>query len=263
MTQYGLGWIPDEPDARDALFATRNLFPTLDAPASCDGREWVADILDQNPLPSCVAQAVNGAIRAVQWHQDGGDPPELTSRFWTWYYARLQHGEHRSITGTYIRLAVKALNRLGRPPEHVWPHVLSDLDATRPTCLRKPPPVVSAHAHDKRLVGYHRILETGAERVAMIKRSVSQHHFVVFGTLVSQEFARPGAKARCYPRPGPSATIAGGHAMYIVGYDADGAWIANSWGTGWGDGGFAHLSWDYLMWYETRDLQAITLREAA
>src|SRR5262249_20810616 len=30
------------------------------------------------------------------------------------------------------------------------------------------------------------------------------------------------------------------------GYDSDGIWIRNSWGTGWGAGGDAHLSWAFV-----------------
>jgi hypothetical protein len=38
--------------------------------------------------------------------------------------------------------------------------------------------------------------------------------------------------------------FAGGHAFAIVGYDKDGFWIQNSWGSGWGIEGFGHLSYD-------------------
>ena len=38
--------------------------------------------------------------------------------------------------------------------------------------------------------------------------------------------------------------ILGGHAFAVVGYDEDGFWIQNSWGTGWGKGGFARIGYD-------------------
>jgi hypothetical protein len=41
-------------------------------------------------------------------------------------------------------------------------------------------------------------------------------------------------------------TIIGGHAFAIVGYDSDGLWIQNSWGTQWGDRGFGRIS--YADW---------------
>jgi len=42
-------------------------------------------------------------------------------------------------------------------------------------------------------------------------------------------------------------TAAGGHAVSLVGYRADGRFIIrNSWGTGWGDKGFAYASPAYI-----------------
>lgn len=41
------------------------------------------------------------------------------------------------------------------------------------------------------------------------------------------------------------ATVRGGHAVLIVGYTQDRFIVRNSWGTGWGDGGFAYASLAY------------------
>jgi C1A family cysteine protease len=42
-------------------------------------------------------------------------------------------------------------------------------------------------------------------------------------------------------------TVRGGHAICIVGYRKDGRFIIrNSWGTGWGDNGFAYASEAYI-----------------
>ena len=43
------------------------------------------------------------------------------------------------------------------------------------------------------------------------------------------------------PYPAP---LSGGHAFAIVAYDSEGFWIQNSWGTQWGMGGFARISYD-------------------
>ncbi len=42
-------------------------------------------------------------------------------------------------------------------------------------------------------------------------------------------------------------TARGGHAVAIVGYTVDRFIVRNSWGTGWGDKGFAYASHDYAM----------------
>jgi hypothetical protein len=39
----------------------------------------------------------------------------------------------------------------------------------------------------------------------------------------------------------------GGHAVALVGYDTTSFLVRNSWGTGWGDQGFAHASWSYAQ----------------
>jgi hypothetical protein len=42
----------------------------------------------------------------------------------------------------------------------------------------------------------------------------------------------------------PGGKPLGGHAFAIVGYDARGFWIQNSWGEDWGNGGFGHITYD-------------------
>jgi hypothetical protein len=41
-----------------------------------------------------------------------------------------------------------------------------------------------------------------------------------------------------------SSQFIGGHAFAIVAFDRAGLWIQNSWGTGWGAGGFGYISYD-------------------
>jgi hypothetical protein len=47
--------------------------------------------------------------------------------------------------------------------------------------------------------------------------------------------------------PAPGTTFRGGH--YVIGYrtDADGIWIENSWGPGYGKNGWAELSWSFIQ----------------
>ncbi|WP_433053061.1 IPT/TIG domain-containing protein [Dactylosporangium sp. CS-033363] len=49
-----------------------------------------------------------------------------------------------------------------------------------------------------------------------------------------------------------TGTNLGGHMITAYAYDADGVWIRNQWGTGWGANGDAHLSWSFV----TTDVQA-------
>lgn len=38
----------------------------------------------------------------------------------------------------------------------------------------------------------------------------------------------------------------GGHMVTLVGYDGQGPWLRNQWGTAWGASGDAHVSWDWV-----------------
>lgn len=44
-----------------------------------------------------------------------------------------------------------------------------------------------------------------------------------------------------------SETARGGHAVALVGYDSGRFIVRNSWGTDWGDGGFAYASLAYAQ----------------
>jgi hypothetical protein len=44
-----------------------------------------------------------------------------------------------------------------------------------------------------------------------------------------------------------TGAIAGYHAVAVLGYNSTGVIIENSWGTGWGKGGFATLGWDFVQ----------------
>jgi hypothetical protein len=60
--------------------------------------------------------------------------------------------------------------------------------------------------------------------------------------------------------PAPSAPSDGWHALAVFGYNAQGIQVRNSWGSQWGNNGWATLSWDYVRQYVT---QAFTMQVAA
>lgn len=254
---HGLGWIADQLDDRDAAFAVSTL--SLGEPSpTADLRPYIVEILDQETYPSCVAQALPQAIRIVQKRENPAKEPPLTSRFWTWYYARVQHGDEKNLSGTFIRLAVKAINKLGRVKEEDWPQVTNDAHLPKPTYATKPPPYLSMRAYDHRAVSYHRITEFGDARVAAVKASLSAGIPVVFGTQVGWSFTSDEGPTREIGPP-IDEDWAGGHAMVLVAYDTAGAWLCNSWGQAWRAGGLAHILWEYIKWPQTLDLWSISL----
>lgn len=71
-----------------------------------------------------------------------------------------------------------------------------------------------------------------------LKAAIHRYGTCLLGLNISEEWYRGNTKIES-----ATARLVGGHAVQCVGYDAFGPWIQNSWGEGWGDGGFAHISW--------------------
>lgn len=247
----GLGYLQDAPDPRDRPFSAVVNVPALAAPAKFSNRDLVASVLRQGSIGSCVIHSCAQAIRMVEQRIAGDKPaPELLSRLWGYYNSRVQHGDESRDTGTYIRLTIKALNQLGRPPEHVWPYDVSKY-------TEKPPLDSYRYAHDFRKANYARIWESGETRKAETMTALAARKPVVFGTAVGQSFL---SVKSIDPIPPPvDEPIIGGHAMCAIGYDAEGVEIVNSWGTGWGEAGYGRISWEYFLWHRTLDIWVIDL----
>lgn len=50
----------------------------------------------------------------------------------------------------------------------------------------------------------------------------------------------------------------GYHELTFIGYDPQGVLFQNSWGTGWGDGGFGRFAWDYVTSGRVGEMWAVT-----
>ncbi len=257
ITSRNFGYLKDLADKRD-LLASVKFKAMASAPVTYSIREFVVEILDQDGVGSCVAEALCQAIRMVDKRNYPNTVPALTSRWWTYWHARNQNGWAKIDSGTYPRTAIKVLNLLGRPPESAWPHIVSDAASDHPTWAKKPPPDVNIAAIDKRKASYVRIDAAGTGRIEPIRQSISAKKPVIFGTAVGYSFLESRGQTTNI-QPPKNEGIAGGHAMVGVAYDATGLWVANSWTANWRDRGFAHLSWSYLAWESTGDLWSIDL----
>lgn len=258
MTQ--LGYLPDpeiyEPghhkafqliidhNAKDMMGIT-SLGPP---PESASIRHRVVDVLDQGNIGSCVANAGMQAIRMMNWSP-------LGARLWGYWLARTYHGMEGFDTGTHIRSFFRAMNSYGFLAERDYKYGYQTSHYST-----GPPPKAFRKAFDQRDPSnpfkYRRIFGKLSERADIVRRAIAAGHPVVFGTDVSITFQRLRGHSGVIGRP-HSDDLAGGHAMVIVGYDAEGFEIVNSWGERWGNGGFAKLSNDYIMWDKTRDLWVV------
>lgn len=257
MTQpvrRGLGWRPDPPklpgqtpdyDAARYL-ATRPLAGSP-LPVAASNRDLVTRILDQGQLGSCTANAVAYAIRAAMLLA-GVHDPEFLARLFLYFAARAKTGDEREDTGTYLRLILEMAEKLGFPPESLWPY--SDDTSPGAPAFTKPSDAAFRAAFDQRVprgFAYHRIYETGYARVDAVKRAIAERHLVVFGTDVTEAFCS-GDFDPTKPVDPPTSTdkIAGGHAMALAEYSGDAFGNPGSWGELFGVGGWVRFSADYI-----------------
>ena len=213
--------------------------PAVETNGVLDLRRWCSPIENQGAAGSCVGNSVVGALEFLQIRN--GMPYTDLSRLFVYYNSRLMHGDADKDDGTYIRIAMGTLSSLGTCSEKKWPYDLSNL-------FIRPSWGAYREAYPHKITSYYRIQEThGQALVDAIKRALRAQHVVVFGMLVDDAYINVGSNG-VVAMPKKDRGTVGGHAQVIVGYDDNQRrWIVrNSWGTYWGDRGYAYVPYDYL-----------------
>lgn len=253
---FKTGYRPDVKDSRDISFnKLLAASPKKITPLKASLEAYVVDVLDQGNLGSCVSQAGFQAVRISQVKQLKDSKtftknPPIGSRLFGYYNSRSYHNETTVDSGTYIRYFFKALNKFGFCPEKVMPYDTSKF-AKRPTFL-----AYKKAFDQKDPTDYYRIDETGDSRLEKIRLAVANGYPVVFGTSVSNDFCS-GIGINGTIAPPINKSIAGGHAMCVVGYESNYFVILNSWGDSFGNNGRILFSGDYMKWDQTSDLWVV------
>ena len=220
-------------DARLALSAVTSLPSSVDLSAQPD----MPPVYDQGQLGSCTANAIAAAVDFQNHRQD---QKWLTpSRLWIYYQERVIEGTVSQDSGAQIRDGMKAVAKLGVCPETDWPYDISKFTNTpSDQCYRE--------ALQHRVTRYQRI-----PRVLNQFKGCLAHGFTfVFGFRVYESFESDEVgRTGVVPMPATGEQALGGHAVLAVGYDDEQQRfiVRNSWGEGWGMGGYFTLPYAYLM----------------
>ena len=276
--KYGMGWLPDYPDFRDYHEEHGGIQPML-APAgiskraakigtSADLRQWCPPIEDQGSLGSCTAHA---GVGLVEYYEKKAFGKYLdASRLFLYKVTRnLLHWT--GDTGAFLRSTMGGLVLFGVPPEEYWPYKVPDFD-------KEPPAFCYAFAQSYQAIKYYRHDPPGTAQDVLLERIkayLAAGHPSMFGFTVYSSIAQADSTGKI-PYPCKGERIEGGHAIAAVGYDdkmkikntgscgveTTGALlIRNSWGTGWGDGGYGWLPYEYVLKGLAEDFWSILKKE--
>lgn len=230
----GYGYRPDLGDPRDHRYSGTaapakdvDLRPNMPAPV------W-----DQGQLGSCVWHGTPAvllyALRSAAF---------MPSRLWGYYQTRKLEGDVKQDGGCEIRDAIKVLAKLGCPPESEWPYAISKF-------AKAPPAKLTKDAAPHEIKAYERI-DGAADgtQLGKLLSALSEGLPIVFGTTLYESFESAAVAAGgVVPMPKKGEQVVGGHCMAIFGAKMKSRVfiVRNSWGAGWGDGGYCTVPFDYL-----------------
>jgi C1A family cysteine protease len=228
------GWIPDLPDARDRVYQLPKKAGAL--PPSADLRTGCPGVYDQGDLGSCTANAIAAAIEFDQRKQNL--TAATPSRLFIYYNERALENSIDTDSGAQIRDGIKTVASQGACPETMWPYVAASF-------AERPPAPCYKYAKMHPALQYARVTQDADQ----MKACLASGFPFVFGFTVYESFEGDDvAKSGMVPMPGSTETALGGHAVMAVGYDdaAQRFLVRNSWGPGWGVGGYFTIPYAYL-----------------
>lgn len=227
------GWLPDIPDQRDFLYSA--IAPVIKLPSKVDLRDDCSTVEDQGKLGSCTAQALAGNIEFLDKKLDGRYTD--VSRLFIYYNERAAEGAVKYDSGAQIRDGIKTLKSFGVCEEKIWPYIIARF-------VRKPSSACYAEGKKHRIVSYHRIHTLGEMLVCLAEGFPFVFGFAVYESFESAKVKRTGI----VNMPLKREVRLGGHAVMAVGYDKPKGrfLVRNSWGTGWGMGGYFTMPFEYL-----------------
>jgi C1A family cysteine protease len=234
------GWIPDLPDQRDHFYAA-SVAAAAKLPPVADLRSKCPKVYDQGQLGSCTGNAIAAAIEfdlAKQRVKKVFTP----SRLFIYYNERVIEHTVGQDSGAQIRDGIKSVNKLGAPPETLWPYS----DSNPGPFSDRPATTVFKEAAKHQVVSYQRV----ARSLPQMKGCLASGYPFVLGFSVYESFETPAVtKSGDAPMPSSSERQLGGHAVLAVGYDdrSQRFLLRNSWGPRWGKKGYFTLPYAYLL----------------
>ena len=232
---HAMGLLPAQPPAvSSAPFASPRAAAAA-LPASVDLTKYAMPVGNQGAVGSCGAWAT-GYSALGYWVNKQGLPGGALAPMYT--YSQVDGGQDN---GSSIEANLYLDEQQGIDDQSDYYQGSYDYADT-------PNSAELAHAVNWKLTGFSGLLLGPALTQQSIETALAGGDPVVLGIPVYDNFFYvTSANNGLYS--GVSGTFAGDHAVTALGYNSTGVVIENSWGTGWGNAGYATLAWSYVKQY--------------
>lgn len=233
------GWKPDLPDFRDHKFKVEHLSPIQSVYLS--NKYKLPVVYDQKNLGACTSNSLAFSIHfdLLNKHDQKVIAPWIPSRLFIYYNERLLEGTVDQDAGAEIRDGIKTLATYGVCSEDAWQYN-QDQFATKPSTY------AYALAQAVKAIKYESLDNTNKQ---ILVNALLQGFPIAFGMTVYESFESDEvSNTGVVPMPGSNEQVLGGHALSIVGYNAntDRFVVRNSWGSTWGLKGYCSIPADYI-----------------
>jgi len=231
------GILRDPVDDRDL---TISKIKTLNAeyPPIVESASWKKlRVKNQQRTNSCAGQSGDTAIEDIEFRNGRG---ELDfSPLWIYYNARKLSGLQDRDAGCYLRDVCKVLCNQGIALEEHWP-----FDASK--VLTAPSAISNFFAGLFKQDSYYRCYT-----VEDIMEALTKGYSVMIGTAVFESYYKATGGDFTVKLPADGEQNYGGHAVSCQMVDRlnTRVGVQGSWGTGFGNGGFYYLSYEFLVKY--------------
>ena len=222
-------------------------------PASADLSQNSPPVAYQGPVASCVAWVAGYYMRGYYAKRDGYYPQGGAGGFAPMFvFSQVTKGQNAGIT---FNAALDLMQAQGIDTRADYSQGDTDF-GTLPT------PAEQANAANYKISGYSVLFQganQGATAQQAIEQAIAGGDPVGLGLPVYDNFWNADATHDVVDVTN-MGTNHGNHAVVAAKYDANGVWVENQWGTGWGLNGWVELSWAFVDQYVW---QAVTLHPAA
>ena len=238
-TYHGMGLIKTNPAPVTSAQTAAVHIEAASLPASVDLTPYAMPVGDQGQVGSCAAWATDYTALGY-WENKQGMSPVALEPMYTYSQVTGGHDNGSSIEGN---LQIDQSQGVDNQADYTQ----GNFDYwDQPTAAEK------AHAVNWKLTSYADLSIQPSGSSAVTKQSIESAlaagNPVVIGIPVYSNFESIGTANQGY-YAGASGSLLGYHAITALGYNANGLVIENSWGTGWGNHGYATLSWSFVNQY--------------